>query len=43
MVNVSTGDHVPNFQLPDESGTPWRLSEELQSGSIVLVLYRGDW
>jgi len=43
MVSLSTGDHIANFQLPDQTGTLWRLSEELQSGPIVIVLYRGDW
>jgi peroxiredoxin len=32
-----------DFELTDQAGQPWRLSETLQQGAIVLVYYRGDW
>ncbi|GAC1519649.1 MAG: hypothetical protein NVS2B16_26150 [Chloroflexota bacterium] len=43
IVSLSTRETVPNFQLLDEAGNLWRLSEELRGGSVVIVLYRGDW
>jgi peroxiredoxin len=43
MAGLTTGDHVPNFELPDQNGNPWILSERLEQGSTVLVFYRGDW
>jgi thioredoxin-dependent peroxiredoxin len=33
------GDLVDDFELPDETGTPRRLSELLASGPIVLFFY----
>jgi len=33
------GDVVPDFVLPDQSGTPQRLSELLQSGPVALFFY----
>jgi peroxiredoxin len=43
MPSLNTGDHVPNFELPDQQGDPWILGERLPSGPAVLVFYRGDW
>lgn len=35
------GDLVDDFELPDETGTPRRLSDLLVSGPIVLFFYPG--
>jgi len=32
-----------DFDLPDQEGKSWRLSENLVGGPVVLVFYRGDW
>jgi peroxiredoxin len=34
---------VIDFTLPDQSGTPIRLTDVLAGGPAVLVVYRGDW
>jgi peroxiredoxin len=31
------------FELSDQDGRPWRLSEALERGPVLLVFYRGDW
>ena len=31
------------FELPDQEGRPWRLTEHLDIGPVLLVFYRGDW
>jgi peroxiredoxin Q/BCP len=36
---VKAGDEVPDFELPDQSGTPRRLSEFLANGPVVLFFY----
>jgi peroxiredoxin len=36
-------EKATDFELPDQHGRPWRLSEALQRGRILLVFYRGDW
>jgi peroxiredoxin Q/BCP len=36
---MQTGDVVPDFELPDESGTPRRLSDLLADGPVVLFFY----
>jgi peroxiredoxin Q/BCP len=33
------GDVVPDFELPDQSGTPRKLSEFLANGPVVLFFY----
>ena len=33
------GDVVPDFELPDETGTPRRLSDLLAAGPVVLFFY----
>ncbi len=33
------GDLVPDFELPDQSGTPRRLSDLLVAGPVVLFFY----
>ncbi len=35
------GDLVDDFELPDETGTPRRLSDLLASGPVVLFFYPG--
>ncbi len=36
-------DEAIDFELPDERGRPWRLSEQLAEAPVLLVFYRGDW
>jgi peroxiredoxin Q/BCP len=36
---LSAGDTVPDFELPDETGTPRRLSTLLQDGPVALFWY----
>ena len=38
-----TKETATDFELPDQDGRPWRLSESLRQGTTVLVFYRGDW
>ena len=37
------GDDVRDFELLDQAGQPWQLSEAIGCGAVVLVFYRGDW
>lgn len=39
MAGVGVGDMVQDFELPDETGTPRRLSEFLTAGPVVLFFY----
>ncbi|WP_442933809.1 peroxiredoxin [Micromonospora sp. CPCC 205556] len=39
MAGVGVGDVMEDFVLPDETGTPRRLSELLASGPVVLFFY----
>lgn len=39
MQTLQTGDEVPDFELPDQTGTPRRLSTLLQGGPVVLFFY----
>jgi peroxiredoxin len=32
-----------DFELHDQAGETFRLSDALREGAIVLVFYRGDW
>ncbi|MGW0214012.1 peroxiredoxin [Micromonospora chokoriensis] len=41
MAGVGVGDVVQDFELPDETGTPRRLSEFLANGPVVLFFYPG--
>ena len=43
MANVSVGQEVPGFKLPDEEGKQFELPEKLSQGPVMLVFYRGDW
>jgi len=36
-------ERAVDFELPDHEGHPWRLSEHLGAGPLVVVFYRGDW
>ena len=36
---MDTGDTVPDFELPDQDGTPRRLSTLLEAGPVVLFFY----
>ncbi len=36
---MKTGDVAPDFELPDQDGTPRRLSTMLRSGPVVLFFY----
>lgn len=38
---MEPGDHVDDFELPDEDGTPRRLSDLLAGGPVVLFFYPG--
>lgn len=38
---MKKGELVADFELPDETGTPRRLSTLLQSGPVVLFFYPG--
>jgi peroxiredoxin Q/BCP len=39
----AAGDVAPEFELPDSTGGPRRLSELVSQGPLVLLFYRGDW
>jgi thioredoxin-dependent peroxiredoxin len=39
MAEVAKGDLVDDFELPDEKGTPRRLSDLLTAGPVVLFFY----
>ena len=41
MKTVPEGTVVPDFELPDQDGTPVRLSSRLQDGPVVLFFYPG--
>jgi thioredoxin-dependent peroxiredoxin len=36
---MEPGDVVSDFELPDQTGTPWRLSTALAAGPVVLFFY----
>src|ERR1043165_2467876 len=40
---LQVGDHLPDFALQDGAGRTWTSSELLDSGPLVLALFRGDW
>ncbi len=39
MKTVKEGTKAPDFELPDQDGTPVRLSEALKDGPVVLFWY----
>lgn len=34
---------APDFSLPANDGSTWRLTEALAQGPVLLIFYRGDW
>ncbi len=34
---------MQDFELTDQAGRMWRLTDALKGGAVVLVFYRGDW
>ncbi len=36
---MKTGDTAPDFELPDQTGTPRKLSDLLSDGPVVLFFY----
>ena len=36
---MKTGETAPDFELPDQTGTPRKLSEYLAAGPVVLFFY----
>ena len=43
LAELSVGQRVTYFELPDQLDHPWSLSGQLEMGPVVLVFYRGDW
>ena len=43
MAELSVGQKITYFELPDQQDYPWSLSGQLEMGPVVLVFYRGDW
>ena len=39
MKTLQEGTQAPDFELPDQDGTPVRLSERLADGPVVLFFY----
>ena len=39
MKTIEAGSRAPDFELPDETGRPVRLSERLADGPVVLFFY----
>jgi len=39
MKTLKVGDRAPDFELPDQHGTPTRLSSLLTAGPVVLFFY----
>jgi thioredoxin-dependent peroxiredoxin len=37
------GQIAPDFDLPDSTGTPQRLSRLAAAGPLVVLFYRGHW
>ena len=40
---LKTGDYAPDFELPDATGAPVRLSTLLKKGPVIIAWYRGNW
>jgi peroxiredoxin len=36
-------EKATEFELPDQEDRPWRLTDHLGHGPVLLVFYRGDW
>jgi len=41
MKTIKEGTRAPDFELPDQDGTPTRLSDRLTDGPVVLFFYPG--
>ncbi len=41
MKTIGSGSSAPDFTLPDETGTPRKLSDFLAKGPVVLFFYPG--
>ncbi len=39
----AAGEVASDFELPDSTQAPRRLSELVSRGRLALVFYRGDW
>lgn len=39
MKPIDVGETAPDFELPDQSGAPHRLTDELKSGPVALFFY----
>lgn len=37
------GEAAPDFELPDSTGAPRRMSDLCSANPLVLVFYRGHW
>jgi|CXWL01.1.fsa_nt_gi peroxiredoxin len=40
---IQIGEPAPQFVLPDATGRPVALSDQLERGPVVLKFYRGGW
>jgi len=40
---LERGEIAPDFELPDSTGAPQRLSDLCAPSPLVLVFYRGHW
>ena len=43
LKNVTVPDLPLDFELTDHTGIPYRLSEHLAVGPVVVMFNRGDW
>jgi peroxiredoxin Q/BCP len=43
IVYVRVGDPAPDFQVKDDQGEPWRLSDHCKKKYVVLYFYLGDF
>ena len=37
------GEIAPDFELPDSTGAPRRLSDLVAAGPRIFIFYRGHW
>ena len=42
-LKIHVGDQAPSFVLPNHQGASIKLTDLLQTGSVVLTFYRGIW
>jgi len=40
---IKTGEHAPDFSLPNAYGKSVNLKRQLEHGPVILVFYRGAW